>query len=357
MTFNPTPSVVRDVTVSVGRSVPSDADAVGVPVATKGSVPRQLGLDRATLTVSGFDGKVGQTLVLPRRDGPALVAVGIGNADELTTATLRDAAAAFARAAGKHGTLATALLDAAGGLAPDLAAQAVVEGIVLARYRYGALKREVPTVGLREIALIVTAARANDAERGAARGMATARAASLARDLANTPPGHLTATRMAEIALAVGAAAGLDVEVFDEAALTELACGGMLGVNAGSTEPPRMIKLSYRPEGAGAHLALVGKGVMYDSGGISLKPSDQMHASMKMDMSGAAAVLSSMSALARARVPGERHRVPDVHGQHAVGFGDEARRRADDPWRHDRRDPQHRRRGPPRARRRPRAGR
>ena len=96
----------------------------------------------------------------------------------------------------------------------------------------------------------------------------------------------------------VAASSGLQIEVFDEDALAELGCGGLLGVNAGSAEPPRMIRLTYRPENTTGHLAMVGKGVMYDSGGISLKPTDPMHAAMKMDMSGAAAVLSSMSTLA-----------------------------------------------------------
>ena len=111
-----------------------------MPVGEKGAVPRQLGLDRATLVASGFDGKVGQTLVVPRRDGPSVVAVGIGDPRELDAARLRDAAAAFARAAAKHGHLATTLADVAG---TDAAAagQAVVEGILLARYRYGALKQ------------------------------------------------------------------------------------------------------------------------------------------------------------------------------------------------------------------------
>ncbi len=122
-------------------------------------------------------------------------------------------------------------------------------------------------------------------------------AAQLARDLANTPPGHLTASRLADVAIAVAATAGLEVEVFDADALAALGCGGILGVNAGSAEPPRMIKLTYRPAKPTGHLAMVGKGVMYDSGGISLKPTDPMHAAMKMDMSGAAAVLSAMSAL------------------------------------------------------------
>ena len=165
---------------------------------------------------------------------------------------------------------------------------------------------------------------------------------------------------MADVAIAVAAASGLEIEVFDEDALAALGCGGLLGVNAGSDEPPRMIKLTYRPDRPtrrGGHLAMVGKGVMYDSGGISLKPSDAMHAAMKMDMSGAAAVLSSMSTLAALDCPTDGDGLPDVHRQHAVGLGDEARRRADDPRRDDRRDPQHRRRGPPAAGRRAGAGR
>jgi leucyl aminopeptidase len=301
--FNPIPSIERshDVVVSVSRSTPSTADAIGVPVGTKGPVPRQLGLDRLTLAESGFDGKVGQTIVVPRRDGPTLVAVGIGEPDSLTAAKLRDAAAAFARAAAKHGSLSTALAEVADDIPADVAAQAVVEGIVLARYRYGALKRELPAAGLREITLIATTRRAAAIERGAERGRITANAAQLARDLANTPPGHLTASRMADVAVGVGAASKLKVEVFDADALADLGCGGILGVNAGSAEPPRMIKLSYRPARPTGHLALVGKGVMYDSGGISLKSSDAMHAAMKMDMSGAAAVLASMSALAALR--------------------------------------------------------
>jgi leucyl aminopeptidase len=124
----------------------------------------------------------------------------------------------------------------------------------------------------------------------------------LARDLSNAPPAYLTATRMAEVAVRIGKQAGLKVEVFDKPALERMGCGGLLGVNAGSTEPPRMIKLTYSPNGGRAskstgHLSLVGKGIMYDSGGISLKPSDAVHATMKQDMSGAGAILAAMSAL------------------------------------------------------------
>jgi len=90
--------------------------------------------------------------------------------------------------------------------------------------------------------------------------------------------------------------------VYNRDQLIAMGCGGLVGVNAGSVEPPRMVKLEYRPTGARGHVVLVGKGVMYDSGGISLKPSDASHASMKMDMSGAAAVLATMGALRALKV-------------------------------------------------------
>jgi leucyl aminopeptidase len=126
----------------------------------------------------------------------------------------------------------------------------------------------------------------------------------LARDLANTPHSHLNASRLADIAVALGAERGFGVELFDEDALREMGIGGLLGVNAGSAEPPRMVRLSYRPpSGAGSaagKLALVGKGIMYDSGGIALKPADAVHAQMKNDMSGAAAILAAFAELAEA---------------------------------------------------------
>jgi leucyl aminopeptidase len=122
-------------------------------------------------------------------------------------------------------------------------------------------------------------------------------AAALARELANTPPTYLNAKELAAKAVDIGSAAGLHVEVFNKDQLEQMGCGGLLGVNRGSVEPPRMVKLTYSPRNATGHLALVGKGIMYDSGGISLKPSDAFHQVMKMDMSGAAAVLSTMSAL------------------------------------------------------------
>ncbi len=282
-------------TVSVVRSAPRAAHVIGLAVGPSGAVPRPLGLNRATLESHGFTGAVGQTLVVPARDGATLVAVGVG--EEPGAKQLRDAAAALARAAGKRGALATNLVDASAIDAAD-AARAVTEGVLLATYRYVGLKNDTSSASaLESLALVVSSKREKAATKGADHGAVTARAATLARELANTPPSHLTARQIADLAVGLATDHGLAVEVYDKDRLTVMRCGGLLGVNAGSTEPPRMVKLSYVPRNPRAHVALVGKGVMYDSGGISLKPSNPMHAVMKMDMSGAAAVLATMTTL------------------------------------------------------------
>jgi leucyl aminopeptidase len=289
-------AAISSVTVSTGRSVPRSATAVGVGVATKGTVPRAIGLSRPALEANGFTGAAGQTLVVPTSTG-IVVAVGLGDPDTLDVTGLRGAAASFARAAAKHSELATTLADVEG-VEAKAAGQAVVEGVLLASYRYVGTKTDASLGSkLTSLTLVAGDKRAKLAKQGAERGHIVASAASLARELANTPPTYLNATDIADRAVAIGADAGLTVEVFNKDQLRALGCGGLLGVNRGSVEPPRMVKLTYSPKNATGHLALVGKGIMYDSGGISLKGGDAFHQIMKMDMSGAAAVLSTMSAL------------------------------------------------------------
>jgi leucyl aminopeptidase len=291
--------------VAVARSLPDDATAFGVPVAADGAVPRErVDLDRAILEASGFDGRVGEVLVLPRTDGPTMIEIGVGPRAELGASAIRDAAAAFARAASRHANLAVDLTGVASELEARVAGQAVVEGVLLARYRYRGFTDATGEEELRTLTLVAPSNRARSVATGAQRGEVTARAVTTARDLCNAPATHLTARRYAEVAKQIGAESGLDVEIFDEKALEKLGCGGLLGVNAGSGEPARMIKLTYTPTNAEGkpirprgNLHLVGKGIMYDAGGISLKPSDAMHAAMKLDMSGSAAILGAMSML------------------------------------------------------------
>jgi leucyl aminopeptidase len=294
---NLTPSVTaaRRVAVNVATTVPSRATAFGVAVAEGGPTPKQVRLDRSRLAASGFTGKVGQTLVIPQTDGPVVIAVGIGSEKNLDAARLRDAAAAFARAASRHSKLATNLTNVNGVDAGEAAA-AVVEGVFLARYRYHAFKRDASESALEELTLISESRRVQAVKEGIDHGRIMAAAAQLSRDLANAPSTQMTARHMAKVATTLGPACRLKVEVFDDKALQRMGCGGLLGVNAGSAEPARLIRLRYQPKGATGHLALVGKGITYDSGGISLKPTHAMMA-MKMDMAGAGAVLSAMTAL------------------------------------------------------------
>ena len=295
--FNPVPSLSREVTVSVAGAADPAALAVFVP--KDGGLPASLpdGLDRDALAAAGFTGAQNQTLLLP--GSPLRVLVGVG-AGLRTAAELRDAVAAFTRAAKETADLAVDLADAiSGGVDPQAAAQAATEGAILARYRYDSLLSDSKTVLLERLTLLAADSAAAAAERGAERGLILARTAGLARDLGNTPPRHLNAVKFAEIAQKLGPEYGLEVEVFDGDALAELGCGGLLGVNAGSTEEPRMIKLRYAPEGAGSetpHLALGGNAITFDSGGTSLKPANSMQG-MKLDMMGAGAVFASMTAL------------------------------------------------------------
>lgn len=296
--FDAVPSLAPSMTaeVQVGTVLSAGLDAVGYAVDTAGEGAQSLGIDFAALVKAGFEGKSGQTLVLPQGEGAVFIAVGAGEPGAQTASSLRDFAAAFARAATRFARVG---LVVGSSFAFDalVVGQVIVEGVVLARYRYTELQSASPNIPLKSLDIVSTEGRVADITAGVQLGKATARAVTVTRDLSNAPPGHLTATRMGNAAIDLGAKFGFDVEVFDKEQLIALGCGGLLGVNAGSAEEPRMIKLTYSPANPTGHVALVGKGIMYDAGGISLKPSDSMHLLMKMDMAGAAAILGAVTAL------------------------------------------------------------
>ena len=291
------------------------SQAIGIAVSSDGAVAKELGMSRDQLATLGFESKVGQTLVVPTGKAKQVIAVGIGESAKANADVMRSAAAALARAAAKFSSLTTTL--ATSGRADRAAiAQAVTEGLILATHRYDDLKTDKKaTSKLISVLIVAPAAMSAAITKGVKRGETIAEAVCFARDLANMPPAHLTAKMIAERAQKVGAESDTAVEVFNKDQLLAMGCGGMIGVNRGSVNPPRMVKISYQPGGllkptkssankSAAksktklpHLVLVGKGVMYDSGGISLKPSDPSHATMKADMSGAAAVLATMSTL------------------------------------------------------------
>lgn len=192
-------------------------------------------------------------------------------------------------------------------LAQDGEAQAVAEGITLAAFDAGAYRSEPgpPPLAPSLVARVEGGALALDAvERAASKGYILGACSNLARTLANEPANHMTPRVFAEVAGRVAATAGLTVDTLDEERLAGLGMGLMLAVARGSAEPPRLVVLRYEPpkRHAGAVLGLIGKGVTFDSGGLSIKTAEGMQR-MKADMAGGAAVLGAMKAIAALKPP------------------------------------------------------
>jgi len=243
-----------------------------------------------------FEAKPGQSLVLSQAPGsPTVLLVGMGPSSADVEERWRQAAATVVRAA--KGSRALLVVPAA---PADTEAAAV--GALLASYRYDVRSTEEPE-GLNHLDLLVrdpddlTGARSGDA---LVVGRAVASAVSTARDFVNRFPSELTPTRLAEdAAAALSVAPGVSVEIWDEERIDAERLGGLLGVARGSEQPPRLVKAVYTPPGGepSSHVVLVGKGITFDSGGLSLKTAGGM-TTMKTDMTGAAVVLSAMTALA-----------------------------------------------------------
>ncbi len=254
-----------------------------------------LGVDEAFLTASGFEAELGATTLLPEA-GPVVVAVGLGG-DPLTAEGVRKAAGALWRAASKSASLGSTLpLVAAEELGAEVALQATCEGLMLASYRFDELKGS-PKDPAALTAITVVAPDGVDVDAVLSRARAVAEGVALARDLVNRPGGSLTATQLADAAVAAAELAGIESEVWGPDRLAEEGCGGLLGVNAGSTEEPRLVRLTYRPAGESrGTVHFVGKGITFDTGGLNLKPFEGMQ-TMKIDMGGAAAVIGAMRAV------------------------------------------------------------
>lgn len=273
---------------------PADAAvAVGVPAGAAGD---------PFLAARRFAGDPGEVVAAPGGGRRVTLHVGLGPADEVTPAVLRRAAAVAVRAAGSARVLVLDLLsrlDGKADLDPAAAARAMAEGAVLGGYRFDAWRSKPKERPLREV-VVVTGERA-----AVAAGARAAEATCLARDLVNEPGGTLTAPAFADRVRRLAVDAGLTCRVHDERSLRRIGFGGLLAVNQGSTQPPRFVELGYRPARGAASaptVALVGKGITFDSGGLSIKPSESM-TTMKSDMAGAAAIVAALSAAADLRVP------------------------------------------------------
>jgi leucyl aminopeptidase len=299
--------------ISLRKAAPhktrTDALVVGVVKTGKGvqAAPGGEGVASAfgrsfttTLQSLGVKGSAGEVTKLPGGDAVKaglVVLVGLGEADGIDPEKVRRAAGAAMRALGDAGTVALALpADSAERV------RAVAEGVLLGAYAFTRYRSDDDRTAPSEAVVLTDLARNKGVQAAVEAATTVSRAVNGARDLVNTPPSDLNPVTFTEQVLAQAKGTKVSVKVLDERALEGGGYGGIMGVGKGSATPPRLVTLSYKPRGAKAHLALVGKGITFDSGGLSLKPSTGM-VTMKCDMSGAAAIVAATMAVAELGLP------------------------------------------------------
>ncbi len=292
-----TDAVVVAIAPAGGRR--KGAVLVGAAEHLKAAPKRRL---EESLAALGATGKAGDVVRLPGAGittSPLVVAVGLG-AGPWDDEALRRAAGNAARALAGTRRAAFALpADSPAAL------DAVAQGALLGAYSFTTYRvdsKSAQKSPLDRITLLVADAKDAQAVAAVSRARTLAAAVNRTRDLVNTPSGDLVPAGLAQAAVDSVAGLPVEVEILDEEALTAGGYGGILGVGQGSANPPRLVRLAYRPEGATGHLALVGKGITFDTGGISIKPSLGMH-EMKSDMGGAAAVIGTVAAIAKLGLP------------------------------------------------------
>jgi len=252
------------------------------------------------LTATGAIDQVNR-LVVPSLPVASVLTIGLGKPrDEWPADVIRRAAGSAARALGSAEAAVTTLA------ALDL--DAAVEGLILGSYRFNDFrtgKTAPKDSGLRKITVLSTD---KNAKAQAAHAAAVATAVATARDFVNTPPSHLFPAEFAKRARALGESVGLEVEVLDDKALQKAGYGGVIGVGKGSSRLPRLVRLTHhgsklakKPKQA-KKVALIGKGITFDTGGISIKPAASMHY-MTSDMGGAAAVIATVTLAAQRELP------------------------------------------------------
>lgn len=291
-----------------------DAVVVGVLQTADGPALADAGADvgkaygrklRPLLSSLGVTGKAGESVKVPTAgaiSASLLVFVGLGKQPDAVA--VRRAAGVAARSVTNAASVALALPADS----PELV-RAVTEGYELGAYTFTAYKKESKKDAPGEVVVLSSAARKKDVVAAFEEARVVTRAVAATRDWVNTPPGDLTPPKFADAVaeatkeLTKGRGAPkVAIKVLDEVELEQLGCGGILGVGAGSSAPPRLVELRYAPRGATRHLALVGKGITFDSGGLTIKPAASMN-EMKSDMAGAAAVVQATYAIATLGLP------------------------------------------------------
>jgi leucyl aminopeptidase len=312
------------ITVEARQPASVAADLLALPLTRLARGARRLSpaaaaADRATrgqlaaaIASGDFTGKAGELLLLypaPRSRAKRILLIGLGEAAKLDRDGLRQAAGRAVREASRRRARRIALALPAEAADPD-SIQALAEGAVLAAYRFADYRKppEEDATEVASVALLLPVGSALRAAREASQvGVVLAESQNLARRLSDLPANALPPEALAAEARRVGREVGLRVRVLDVPAMQRLSMGGILAVGGGSANPPRMISLEYRPRNARGKQALkpvclVGKGITFDSGGISIKPSAGMD-EMKHDMSGAAAVIGALRAAALLELP------------------------------------------------------
>ena len=280
-----------------------DADLVALGLSDGQELPQELAdVPGAGDVRTGFK-KL--TLLRPERP-PRLLVVGLGKREEVDAERLRVAAALVARRAGQHEARSIAWALPAAGLDPAISAAALVEGTTLATYRFDRYRSrdpdDPPPPDLEGLTISADEADRAGIEREAEVARIASEAANRARELQDLPANELTPAGLADRAEQVaGAHESVTAEVLGREQIIARGMGGLAAVSAGSAQEPRLISLRYAG-GDGETIGLVGKAVTFDTGGISIKPSSGMH-EMKMDMSGGAAVIEAVAAIAELGLP------------------------------------------------------
>ena len=278
----------------------ADDEATAKVVGSRFLDTKAVGEIEAALAALGAKGGTEQVtrVVAPSLPVSSVLAVGLGKSrDTWSAEVIRRAAGVAARSLNGTETVATTL--------SELDLSAAVEGLILGAYRFTGFRSDKTApkdAGLRAITAL-TAEGKSQTKQAAQRAADIATAVATARDFVNTPPSHLFPAEFAKRARALGEAAGLEVGILDEKALEKGGFGGIIGVGKGSSRPPRLVRLSHRgAKRKGKTVALVGKGITFDTGGISIKPAANMH-HMTSDMGGAAAVIATVVLAATQKLP------------------------------------------------------
>ena len=295
--------------ITIESSLPRNTDllivgyrpegVVGVPAEVDQEYRNRLGRSVSELAAGvGAKAAVDHTRNLPSvGDGPGLLVVGLGE-DDPTPEDLRRAAGAGVRHAAGHLESESISVAVSLGAEESETLTAVAEGALLGCYRFAPVSTNRSDTGTVDtVAVLGDDLPGKEAAELVQRARVVARAVYTAREWVNLPPNLLYPESFADAVRDAVKDHRVSVEVLDEKALTRGGYGGILAVGSGSSRPPRLVRLSYAPRGARQHLALVGKGITFDSGGLNLKPSDGMY-TMKCDMAGAAAVFAAVQAIA-----------------------------------------------------------